>query len=147
VRQLHRSIRQKVRPSHDSAVTSESAHRLCTARQVKQKAPARAGAKYCGQSSNRTEENPTGGHTLSQKNGTLVRPKNICAAPLKRHFRGYVVEDQRPRAGDESARQVTVSDVGGSRESSRRLTFRMMPHGGYRSAPSVIAALAGFVQD
>src|SRR5215471_11331290 len=82
-----------------------------------------------------------------QKNGTLVRPKNICAAPLKRHFRGYVVEDQRPRAGDESARQVTVSDVGGSRESSRRLTFRIMPHGGYRSAPSAIAALAGFVQD
>jgi hypothetical protein len=32
-------------------------------------------------------------------------------------------------------------------ESRRRLSFRVVPHGGHRSAPRVIAALASLVHD
>jgi hypothetical protein len=35
----------------------------------------------------------------------------------------------------------------GNRNLRRRLSFRMMVHGGHRSAPSVMAAFAGFVHD
>jgi hypothetical protein len=31
--------------------------------------------------------------------------------------------------------------------SRRRLSFRVVPHGGHRSAPRVIAALAGLIHD
>ena len=42
--------------------------------------------------------------------------------------------------------RVTVACVYG-RQSRRRLSFTVMVHGGHRSAPSVMAAFAGFVHD